>query len=315
VPHKSHQHAPTQRGRTVLVLGATGKQGGAVASALKDRGWTVRALVRNPDSDAAKNLGSAGVDVLRGDFLDVGAVRSAMAGVYGVFSVQPNSGSAGSGVTNADEVRFGKTVADLAVEAGVRHLVYTSAGIISKGRTGLENLDCKIEIENHIRGLSIASTIVRPATFMDLFVLPGMGLDQGMFSFFMRPDQPIQVIAVEDIGKIVATIFEETDRFAGCTVEIAGDEVTGFDLQKILSEAAGRPIRYHRFPDTLLENNAFLRDNAALFEEGRATGNADIAEVRGKFGDLLSLKAWLAGAGKRPLHAALAADAQPVALR
>jgi uncharacterized protein YbjT (DUF2867 family) len=315
VPNQSQQHALGQSGKTVLVLGATGKQGGAVASALKDRGWAVRALVRNPDSDAAKSLGSAGVDVFRGDFSDVGAVRSAMAGVYGVFSVQPNSGSAGSGITNADEVRFGKAVANLAVETGVRHLVYTSAGIISKGRTGLENLDCKIEIENHIRGLGIASTIIRPATFMDLFVLPGMGLDQGMFSFFMRPDQPIQVIAVEDIGKIVATIFGETDRYAGCTVDIAGDEVTGLDLQKVLSEAAGRPILYHRFPDTLLESNGFLRDNAALFDEGRAAGNADIADVRRKFGDLLSLKAWLAGAGKRPLQAALEADAQPVALR
>lgn len=62
-----------------------------------------------------------------------------MAGMYGVFSMQPKSGSAASNVTNADEVRFGKTVADIAVEAGVRYLVYTSAGIISKSKVRLKS--------------------------------------------------------------------------------------------------------------------------------------------------------------------------------
>jgi len=299
----------------VLVLGATGKQGGATATALKAGGWSVRALVRNPDSDAAKALASGGIQVFPGDLSDVASMRTAMAGVHGVFSVQPNSGSAGSGVTNADEVRFGKAVADIAVESGVRHLVYTSAGIISKGRTGMENLDCKIEIEDHIRTLDIASTIVRPGTFMDLFVLPGMGLDHGTFSFFLRPDQCAQVIAVEDIGKIVAAIFGDIDRFAGRTIEIAGDEVSGLDLQEALSEAAGRPIVYHRFPDALLERDPFLGGNAKLFDEGRAAGNADIAGLKREFGDLLSLRDWLAGPGKASLQAALNADGQSVALR
>lgn len=315
MPIEPHQQNLTQNGRTVLVLGATGKQGGAVAAALNAGGWSVRALVRNPYSDAAKALASGGMEVFRGDLSDSAALRAAMMGVHGVFSMQPNSGSAGSGVTNADEVRFGKTVADIAVETGVRHLVYTSAGIISKGRTGLENLDCKIEIEDHIRSLDVKSTIIRPATFMDLFVLPGMGLDHGNFSFFLYPDQSVQVIAVEDIGKIVATIFEDIDRFADRTIDIAGDELTGLDLQEVLSEAAGRPIIYNRFSDALLESNAFLGSNAKLFDEGRAAGNADIAAVRREFGDVSSLREWLAGAGKPLLQAALAADAQPVALR
>ena len=317
MPIKTHKPnlALTQKGRTVLVLGATGKQGGAVASALKAGGWLVRALVRNPDSDAANALASSGIEVLRGDLSDVTAIRAAMVGIYGVFSMQPNSGSAGSGVTDADEIRFGKAVADIAVETGVNHLVYTSASIVSKGRTGLANLDCKIEIEDHIRSLSIASTIVRPAAFMNLFVLPGMGLDQGTFSFFQFPDQPIQVIAVEDIGKIVASIFGDRDRFAGRTIAIAGDEVTGHDLQEILSDAAGHLIAYRRFSDDLLESNAFLRRNANLFADGRAGANADIPAVKVEFGNLLSLKEWLAGIGKPLLQAALEAEAQPVALR
>ena len=99
----------------------------------------------------------------------------------------------------------------------------------------------------------------------------------GTFSFFLRPNQSAQVIAVQDIGKIVATIFGDTDRFAGRTIGISGDEVTGHDLQEALSEAAGRPIAYHRFPDALLESNPFLGRIAKLFDDGRAAGSTDIA--------------------------------------
>jgi len=40
--------------RSVLVTGATGQQGGAVARALVSRGYRVKALTRKPDSDAAR---------------------------------------------------------------------------------------------------------------------------------------------------------------------------------------------------------------------------------------------------------------------
>ncbi len=43
-------------------------------------------------------------------------MRSAMAGVDGVFSVQPSS--PGGTVTDEQEVRYGITIADLAVGAG-----------------------------------------------------------------------------------------------------------------------------------------------------------------------------------------------------
>ena len=46
--------------RNVLVTGATGQQGGAVAHALLSRGHRVKALTRKPDSDTARRLASAG---------------------------------------------------------------------------------------------------------------------------------------------------------------------------------------------------------------------------------------------------------------
>lgn len=310
-----HQNDAPQDKGTVLVFGATGRQGGATAAALKADGWSVRALVRDVEVEQGKRLAASGIDVFTGAFPDIASIENAMAGVDGVYSMQPNSGSAGSGITDEEEVCFGKAVADIAVQTGVQHLVYASAGIISRGKTGLANLDTKIEIEDHVRSLDIPSTILRPATFMDLFTLPGMGLNAGSFSFFVHPEQDFQAIAVQDIGKIAAKIFANSGLYAGRTIEIAGDELTGLELANALSAAAGHPIVYRRFPDALLADNEFLDLNAKLFEEGRASAIASISGLKSEFGELWSVADWLKGPGHAELKAAIDVEDQPVAMR
>lgn len=303
-------------GKSVLVFGATGQQGGAVAAALRARGWSVRALVRDPDSPKARALLCLGVELVQGNFLDVASLKKAMVGVYGVFSVQPSSGQGPVyGISDEDEIRFGKAVADVAKEAGVQHFVYTSVNAAGHDKTGMGHFDSKSEIESYIRHLGIASTIVRPAGFMELLMLPGMGLSEGIFTFFLRPGQTGQIIAVSDIGKIVATIFLDKDRFVGRTIEIAGDEITSASLESSLSRAAGRTIGYKRFPDSLLKENSFLGRLADLFDNGRLAGRADIASLKNEFGPLLSFDEWLAGPGKSSFEAAIGAKDAPIALR
>ncbi len=302
--------------QAVLVFGATGQQGGAVARALRENGRAVRALVRDTGSVKARELAALGVTLFAGDFDDADSMRRAMQGAHGVFSVQPSSGQGPAyGVSDADEIRHGKAVADLAVAAGVAHLVYTSVNAAGPEPTGMGHFDSKSEIEAHIRGLAIDSTIVRPAGFMELLMLPGMGLDQGAFTFFLGEGQRGQTIAVRDIGRIVAAIFAAPARYAGRTFEIAGDELSAERLRDSLSRAAGREIAYARFPDALLEQNAFLGRLAELFDDGRLAGHADIEALNREFGPLLSFDDWLAGPGKPLLEAALNAGAAAIALR
>ena len=303
-------------GPTALVFGATGQQGGAVAAALRAKGWTVRALVRDPKGDKARALAADGVILMPGDFSDNRSIRDAMAGVHGVFSVQPSSGQgAAYGISDAQEILYGKCVADIAVETGVQHLVYSSIDVAGAEKTGMGHFDSKLDIEAHIRSLKLRSTIVRPSGFMELMMLPGMGLDRDCFTFFLKPGQSFQTIAVQDIGKIVAAIFEQPERYAGRTLEIAGDQVTGNDLEESLSRAAGKTIGYHRFPDSLLEQNPFLAQLAALVDNGRLTGTADIAALNQEFGGLTRFDAWLDGPGKPLLQAALQTRDVAVALR
>ena len=74
--------------QTILVLGATGRQGAAAARALFARGFAVKALTRDPDKPAAQTLMTLGVSVVKGDIDEPRLRLEAMHGVDGVFSVQ-----------------------------------------------------------------------------------------------------------------------------------------------------------------------------------------------------------------------------------
>ncbi|MDK2761301.1 MAG: NmrA/HSCARG family protein [Sphingopyxis sp.] len=301
--------------QTITVFGATGQQGGAVARSLREAGWQVRAFVRDPSGDAAKRLEAAGCVLVQGDMADRASVERALLGAYGVFSVQPSSGQGVYGVSDADEVAFGTSIAEAAQRADVRHFVYSSVGIAGSAPTGMGHFDSKLAIERHLNALPLPSTVIRPSTFMEILMLPGLGLDQGYLTFFPYPDQIAQFIAVEDIGRIVAAVFAQPDRFVGQTLEIASDAITGEDLATKLSEEAKREIRYQRFPEPVLAENPFLQKLADLFDGKRLAANADVAMLRKLVPELHTFDTWLKGPGKQLLIEALQASGAAVALR
>ncbi|BBF99648.1 MULTISPECIES: NmrA/HSCARG family protein [Pseudonocardia] len=291
--------------KTIVVLGATGQQGGSVAAALRTDHWTVRALVRDPSSRRARSLADAGVETVPGDLADADTLRAAFVGAHGVFSVQPNSGQAGAVVTDDDEVRFGTTVGDIAEESGIAHLIYSSTAAAGPTSTGVAHLDTKSRVEAHLQTLGVATTVVRPATFMELLLGPGTGLDRGGLSFLTSPDRTHQFIAVRDIGRIVAGAFGAPGHYAGRTLDIAGDALTGRELAAKLTRAAGRPIGYTRLPASLRQQDEVLGRLAVLAEDGRLAGAADLDTLRAAFPDLLTFDRWLAGPGSRRLEEAL----------
>src|ERR1044071_2478110 len=128
-------------GRIIVVTGATGLQGGAVIRHLLKDGWQVRALTRDATSKPAHSLAMSGAEVVQGDMGEAASLRPIFAGAYGVYSVQ-NTFISGPEA----EVRQGKTVAEVAKDSNVQHLVYGSAGIASKG-TGIPSWETKLQIE------------------------------------------------------------------------------------------------------------------------------------------------------------------------
>lgn len=287
--------------QTILVFGASGQQGGAVATSLHKKGFRVRAFGKHVKA-AADHL--AGAELVEGDLDDESSIRAAMQGVDGVYSTLPSSAT-DNGMTDEDEVRWGVSIADIAVESDVGHLVYSSSNGVGHGPTGIGQYEAKARIEEHVRTLPITTTIVRPGGFMETLMLPGSGLDQGRFSFFVRDDQRIQLVAVEDIGKLVAVIFEHPGTFGGRTVEFASDTVTGREIGDALSDAAGRPITYTRFSEAFLSQHEELGKMQKLVDKGPLAGNADIELLRSMVPDLTTFRAWLAGSGRDLFEKAL----------
>ncbi len=110
----------------VLVTGATGKVGNAVARALAERGDEVRALVR--DQARARSLLPPGVETVQGDVTDPASVASAVAGCELVFNAMgiPEQWLADQSLFDRVNAQGTQTVARAAREAGVRRLVHTS---------------------------------------------------------------------------------------------------------------------------------------------------------------------------------------------
>ncbi|MDQ0996325.1 uncharacterized protein YbjT (DUF2867 family) [Phyllobacterium ifriqiyense] len=296
-----------------LVFGATGQQGGVVARSLREAGREVRAFVRDPQSERAKALATEGITLAVGDLFDRASVDRAMTGIRGVFSVQTSSPS--GLVTDDQEVAQGKAIADSAVAAGVAHVVYSSGGAAGKGHTGMGHFDSKSRIEEHIRSLTIAATITRPASFMEMMMLPGMGLNTGVFTFFMKRHQSMQMIALDDLGRINAQILCQPERYAGQALDLSGQDVTGESLEEAFSRAAGRPIRYKRFSEELLAGNDFLRRLTMLVDNGVVAGVADIPALEREFGPMLKLDQWLSGPGKVLFEKALNTPQTGIVLR
>lgn len=133
---------------------------------------------------------------------------------------------------------------------------------------------------------------------MEILLAPDFGVARGELTFFMRPDQVMQFVAVEDIGRIVADVFADRSAYRGRTFEIAGNSVTGDDLATKLGLAADRAISYRRFLEEILRDDALLQKLTRAVDKGPLAGNADIDGLRKRHPGLLGFDAWLRGPGR-----------------
>lgn len=277
--------------KTVLVTGATGRQGGAVVRHLLPKGWKLRAMTRNAATHVAKELAGQGVEVVQGDLEDAASLDRACRGVYGIYSVQ-DFWSVGA----KREVQQGKNLADAAKKAGVQHFVYSSVGGAERN-TGIPHWESKWEVEKHIRQLALPATIFRPAAFMEMYnVLEvEVGLLKGKLVDALRGDKPYQTIATDDIGAFVALAFERPKEFIGLELEIAGSELTNLDAAKVFSRVLARPVRFSRLPLPIVR--LFMsKEFYKMFRWFNEAGfKADIAALRRSYPEvhLHTLEEWL----------------------
>ncbi|GII78094.1 hypothetical protein Sru01_30760 [Sphaerisporangium rufum] len=275
--------------KIILVTGATGGQGGAVARRLLAAGRPVRVLVRDPDAPAAKALRVLGAQPVAGDLDDPASLRAAARGCHGVFSVQPCDLA---DPRPALEVRRGRNVADAAKAAGVAHLVYTSVAAAGRG-SGVAHFDSKAEIEAYIHAIGLPATVLRPVFFMEnwLYMLPEPRGGERVVPLALDAGTPLQMIALADIGRIAAAAFADPAGFLGESIDIAGDEPTVREIAAVFTRTDGVATRITRQP--IEEVRARAPEVAAMFTWfQRQSHRADIAALRARFPGLLSLEEW-----------------------
>jgi len=257
----------------VLVLGATGGQGGAVAAALIRAGRPVRALVRDPQSASGRKLAAAGAQLVAGDFADRDALAAAMRGAIAAFALTTPFESGPPA-----ELAQGEAIIAAAAAAELPHMVFSSvAG--ATAHTGVPHFESKARVEQALAASGLAHTVVAPTYFYDNALGGYQDLLAGALELPLPADHRLQQLDRTDLGSFVAMVLADPAAYSGSRVELASDAPTPAQMSQELSDALGRPVRFRETPMTDVRRRS--SDMAAMWDFLRGPGyQADIAGLR-----------------------------------
>lgn len=283
---------------TILVTGATGAQGGSVARALLEGGkFAVRALTRNASSTQAQELARAGAEVVEGTMDDIESLKRAMKGCYGVF-----------GVTNfwehfEKEYRHGKNLIDAVDQTDIKHFVFSSLANyhkISKGTLSVPHYDIKAALEDYTKQLQIPATFVRMAFYYENFInfFPLQKDEDGGYYFAFPQDNNLAAVSVEDLGGVVASIFDHPYEYKGRVVGVVGENRPSAQYAATMSKVLGKKVSYKYIPRDVFAGFGFpgAEDLANMFEVQRSyvpDQQLDLIESYGLNPKMQTFENWL----------------------
>jgi uncharacterized protein YbjT (DUF2867 family) len=277
--------------RKILVTGATGQQGGALARLLLQKKHEVYALIRNtePESPKAQNLRNLGAKLIKGDLDDPESLEQATNGVDSVFLM-----GTWVEVGTEGETRRGKMMVDIAKVKKIEHLVYSSVVNADKN-TGIPHFESKYKVEQHIKNSGIPYTIIGPTFFMDnLLSYSRAGLQQGQLALPLSPSLILQQSALENIAEFFALVLERRNSFLGKRIDITSDELTGEQAAKVLSYELRRKISYVQVP--LQQIRQASEDLALMFQWFERIGTGvDVISLHKQYPEVnwLTFKDWV----------------------
>jgi uncharacterized protein YbjT (DUF2867 family) len=221
----------------VLVTGATGTVGAHVVRALRDRGASVRAFVREPER-AAQLLG-ADVELAPGDFADYGSLERALRGTDRLFLACGNVPA---------QVAYECTAIDAARAAGVSRVVKLS-GPRAAVDSPLLFERWHGEIEGHLSGSGLPSVRLRPSAYMSNLLAFAETIAHTGRLFAPAGTAEITYVDPRDVAAVAAVALVE-DGHVGRTYELTGPQaITYREIAAELSAATGRGVEYVDVPD------------------------------------------------------------------
>lgn len=278
--------------KTVLVVGATGHQGGAVVNELLAHNHKVIAYVQDAKDPKAQALAQKGVQLAQGTLENIDALSAAADQADAIFSITIPFGPQGQ----AGEVAQGKHLADVAVSLN-KHLVYSSiAGAKPSTDVTVEHAGSKQQIEAYFKTKpELKATIVAPVYLMEnILNVNANGLARGVYAQALSPDHKINQVTVLDIASLVVWAIEHPETMVGERIEVASEDISGNQIAKILSDILGRTIPYVQLSLDQVRQTAG-NEIAAMYDKFENNPyKIDIPALRERFPDITwhSFKEW-----------------------
>lgn len=233
----------------ITIVGVLGKQGGSVANTLLQSGrYRVRGLTRRVDSPEALDLSAQGAELVPVS-LALGnkkAFVEAFRGSAGVFMLTPSIVPPAT-----HEVELGKQLADAAVEAGVRHVIFSSLENVDKitnGKMFAPHFTDKATIEAYIRTLPVTSSFIYLAFFytnLMEFYPPAMKGDTLVFPIYLPKDFRAPFVdPLTATGPAVLEIFSNPDKYAGKSLPVIGDLISPQEMVDTFMQVTGKKAEY-----------------------------------------------------------------------
>ena len=308
--------------RTIVVVGATGAQGGGLARAIlqdADSPFRARAMTRKAGSEKAAQLERLGAEVVEADLDDVESVKRAFAGAYGAYCVT----NYWEHFSPEKELAQAANMAEAAKDAGLEHVIWstledTRAWVpldddrmpTLMGKYKVPHFDAKGEANHGFTDRGVPTTFLLTSFYWDNFIYFGMGPKRGpdgVLAITMpMGDKKLPGIAAEDIGKCAYGIFRQGRELVGKTVGIVGEHLSGAEMAAALAKALGQEVRYNDVPADVFRGFGFpgADDLGNMFQFKRDfneyyCGVRDIEGARKLNPELQTFEQWLARNGER----------------
>lgn len=233
----------------VLLIGVTGGTGKNAVKGFLDLGVTdLRAITRNIDLTRPElsKISDAGVELVEADLDNEASLLAALRGISAVYC---HGLSADAAKPNPQEIERAHRLARAAHEAKIEHLVYNSAGGADRN-SGVSHIEQKYQVEQVFKQAGLPTTMLRACLFMEEFwkKYTRPSILKGVFSFSLQPDRPLHLITTRDLGRIAAHVMNNSQKYIGQEIELAGDVLTPLQMAQMFSNVQGMPVAYREIP-------------------------------------------------------------------
>ena len=301
--------------KIIAVIGATGAQGGGLVRAIladPSGEFTVRAITRDANSDAAKALRAMGADVVAANIDDVASLTNAFSGAYGAYCVT----FYWSHLSPEKESAEAANLAKAAKAAGLQHVIWSTLEDTRKwmppsddrmpilmGKYSVPHFDAKGESDHFFTDLGVPTTFLLASFYWENLIIgsgPKKGPDGTLALTLPLGNEKMAGVAANDIGAAAYGIFKKGKSMIGKRIGVAGEQLTGGEIAAAMSKALGQPVRFNNVPPAVFRSFGFpgADDIGNMFQLYRdfakeCNETRDVARSRALAPGLQNFEQWL----------------------